>query len=92
MILSGLFQWFYQIFSMVEPLTIPNLDYIVGGYVDIVDLAVQGVSLLRYFAGDTAIFFLSIYLAVVAAINVFYMAYQILWFIITKIPLLNVKQ
>lgn len=91
MILSGLFQWFYQVFSMIEPLSIPNLEEIVGGYVDIVNYVVQGVSLLRYFAGDTAILALSIYLVVVAAINTFYLAYQILWFIITKIPMLNVR-
>ena len=85
MILSGLFQWFFQLFSLVEPLSIPNVEEIAVAYNGVVDIVVQGVSMLRFFAGDFAILSLSVYLLVVGGINVFYMLYQLVWFVILKI-------
>lgn len=92
MILTGLFTWFCSIFNDIDPIVIPDLETILGALDMAINAMCDGVSLLGLFIGDTGLFAISIYLFFVLAVEIFYAFYQFIWFVLKKLPMLNVDQ
>lgn len=90
MILNALFVWFMGLLNLVEPIVIPNIEVILDVFNTAVDTVCDGVSLLGLFIGDVGLYAISLYLGFVLALELFYLAYQVVWFIVKKIPMLNV--
>lgn len=51
----------------------------------------SGLSLFVSLAGVNAVRFISYYLLAVIALDTFYLAYQLVWFFLKKIPMLDIK-
>ena len=51
-----------------------------------------GVAILRAFIGDAAMNLLAVLFGLVILLEVFYFGWTVVWFVIRKIPMLNVKE
>ena len=51
-----------------------------------------GIAILRAFIGDAAMNLLSVLFSLVILLEVFYFGWTVVWFVIRKIPMLNVKE
>ena len=52
----------------------------------------DGIDLLGTFLGSGAMSILGVYLGIIVLINSFYIAYQLIWWFIKKIPMLDIRQ
>lgn len=92
MIVTALFSFFMMCLDVLPSITIDNVDSIIEYYSYGIQIVVQGMGVFRLFFGDLAVTSIVVFLGGVLAINFFYLAYQVIWFALTKIPMLNIKQ
>lgn len=80
--------------SFIANLPVLDLDfgYLIAMQEFAFDLIVDGVSLLGVFIGGKGLQAIFIYFGVLLAINAFYIAYQLVWFFLKKLPMLNIRQ
>lgn len=91
-LLMGLLGAFFDILPVLE---IENIA-ILENLIDSVDVGLNyinsGISFLGALIGHDTVFLLGLYMSLVLSIDVFYLAYQTVWFFIKKIPLIDIKQ
>lgn len=66
-------------------------DQFAAGSTLALEYLVSGISFLASLIGNDNVRLFGFYIMLVFSINVFYLAYQLLWFFIKKIPMLNIK-
>ena len=75
---------------------LPTMDfdfgYLIAAQEFAFDLIVDGIQLLGVFIGPNGLQAIFIYFGVLLAVNAFYIAYQLVWFFLKKLPMLNVRQ
>lgn len=87
--LMGIVEFFFDFLPVIE---FPSFD-LIEQYLSVgVMYFVEGISLLTALVGTPTMQILKLYLTVVVVLNSFYLAYQILWWFIKKIPLLDISQ
>jgi len=93
MIISGLLNVIYGVLSVLLVFDLPKLPDTVttllgefGGYV------VTGVNMLSVFIGPTAMGVIALLLSLIIAMNVAYFLYSFVFWVVRKIPMLNVRE
>lgn len=85
----GLLEVFFDALPVIE---FPSLDLLMA-YTSLgMQYFIEGISFLTVLIGNPSMQILKLYLTVVIVLNSFYLAYQILWWFIKKIPLLDISQ
>lgn len=76
--------------------SLPKIEFDFGALASYADMAttlvLQGIEVLGAFIGPQGMTALSVYLGAIIVINSFYIAYQLVWWFIKKIPLLDISQ
>lgn len=90
MIVTALFSIFSGLFSQVEPIS-ADFSFIVGWLEAVGPVIEEAISLFIALVGRTTASILVTYLGAVLILNAFYFSYQVVWFIIKKIPMLDIK-
>lgn len=91
MIVTMLFELTIGFFDLLQPMEadfsslMAALDYIGVFFAG-------GVDFLVMIAGKQTVSILGIYLGLILVLDVFYLTYQMLWWFIKKIPLLDISQ
>lgn len=87
--LLGIVGAFFDALPVIEW---PSLD-ILNQYLGYaLEYFIGGISVLQALIGAPAMSILKLYLTIVIILNSFYLAYQMLWWFIKKIPLLDIRQ
>lgn len=93
MMLSMVFTVLISLFNELPPLEIPDLFEQFGTVIEMFFSVIQeGLDLCIMFMGAGTVQFIGIYLGIIIIIDSFYLAYQMIWWFIKKIPMLNIKQ
>lgn len=93
MIIAGLLSLIFAVLSVLLVFNLPALpDTIVELLNQIIEYVVMGISILEAFIGDTAMGILALLLQLVIYMNAAYFLYSFVFWVIRKIPMLNVKE
>lgn len=93
MILDAIFNVIYVILDKILVFDLPSLPDSVTAIIDeIVGYVVTGLSVLRAFVGDTAMSVFGVCLVLIVAMNGLYLTYSVVFWIIRKLPVLNVRE
>lgn len=68
--------------------SLESLAYVFDEFLSILS---NGIEILRMFLGSGALTALSIFLGLIIALNVFYLAYTLVMYVVSKIPFLGIK-
>lgn len=91
MIVTMLFELTIGFFSSLEPM---EADFsALMQSIDFIGNAISGgIDLLIMIAGAQTVSIIGIYLGLILVLDTFYLTYQLLWWFIKKIPLLDISQ
>lgn len=93
MIISLLLQLIYGLLSLLLVFNLPVLPETITTLVDsILGYIPTGVGILGVFFGHTCMGVLALLLKLVIGMNAAYMTYSLVFWVIRKIPMLNVKE
>lgn len=93
MIISALIDLIYGLLSLLLVFNLPQLpDTFFTLLGTIKDYLVGGVGLLRAFVGDTCMGVISVCLQLVIFLNAAYFLYSFVFWVIKKIPMLNIRE
>ncbi len=93
MLISGLINLIYGLLSLLLVFDLPQLpDTVMTLLGTIKDYMVSGVGLLRALVGDTAMGVISVCFQLVIFLNAAYFLYSFVFWVIRKIPMLNIKE
>lgn len=93
MILTAIFNIIYAILDKLLVFQLPSLpDTMITIVNEIVSYVLVGLDIIRAFIGDTAMSVFGICLILVVAMNGFYLMYSIVFWVIRKLPVLNVRE
>lgn len=92
MMLTMILELFIGLFSRMEPLDADLITpfsevlELIGEYISL------GIDFLIMIMGSTAVRFLGSYLVLIVLLDSFYLAYQMIWWFIKKIPMIDIDQ
>lgn len=93
MIITALLNLIYAILSALLVFNLPELPATVTQLLEqITGYLVNGVSLIRVFIGSTAMGVLALLFQLVLFVNAAYFLWSFVFWVIRKIPMLNVKE
>lgn len=91
MIITMLFGIVGLFFDTLPVIELPSLS-LLNEYLNVgMGFFFQGVSFLTVLVGIPTMQILKLYLTIVVILNSFYLAYQMLWWFIKKIPLIDIS-
>lgn len=92
MIISALLNLIYNVFSFLFFFELPQVpDSIMTIGQTVVDYMTQGLRIIESFIGSTAMGVLALLLQLVLMIHAAYLTYTLIRFILSKIPMLNIR-
>ena len=93
MIISALLSLIYTVLSALLVFELPSLpDSVTTVASQITDYITTGINVLASFVGNTCMGVLAVLLELVIAMNAAYLVYSLVFWVIRKIPILNVKE
>lgn len=93
MIITALITLILNVLGLLLVFNLPQLPQSVVDTLDsIVTYIVQGISVLRAFVGDGAMTVIATLFGLVVVANVAYGVYTLVFWVIRKIPMLNIRQ
>lgn len=93
MIISVLLNLVYSVLSVLLVFNLPELPASVVTIANnVTGYMVTGVSILASFVGNTCMGVIGVLLALVIAMNAAYLLYSLVFWVIRKIPMLNIRQ
>lgn len=93
MILTAIMDIIYNIIDAVFVFTLPSLpDSLITVANEILNYILTGLDIIRAFVGDTAMTVFGVCLVLVVAMNGLYLVYSIVFWVIRKLPVLNVRE
>lgn len=93
MIITAIMDIIYNIFDAVFVFELPQLpDSLVTVANEILQYILTGLDIIRAFTGDTAMTVFGVCLALVVAMNGLYLVYSMVFWVIRKLPVLNVRE
>ena len=93
MIIKALLTLVYGLLNVLLVFDLPNLpDTIKTLFQQFIGYLETGVSIIRTFIGDTAMGVCALLLTLIIGLNVAYALYSFVFWVIRKIPMLNVKE
>lgn len=93
MIIAGLLSLIFAVLSVLLVFNLPALpDTITQLLNQVIEYVIMGISILEAFIGDTAMGILALLLQLVIYMNAAYFLYSFVFWVIRKIPMLNVKE
>lgn len=92
MIVTALLNLIYTVLSALMVFNLPSLpDSVVTVANSVVEYVSQGIRIIQAFTGNTAIAVLAVLLQLVLLVHTAYFLFTIIRFVITKIPMLNIR-
>lgn len=93
MLISALLNLIYNVLSLLLVFDLPELpDSVVTIANSVIEYVSTGISILASFVGSTCMGVIALLLTLVVAMNAAYFLYSLVFWIIRKIPMLNVRQ
>lgn len=93
MIIKLLLTLVYGVLSVLLVFNLPTLpDSVLSVANSVTGYMVTGVQIFRVFVGDTCMGVLAVLLSLVIAMNAAYMLYSLVFWVLRKIPMLNLKE
>ncbi len=93
MIIAGLIELVLNVLGALLVFDLPALPESVTSTLDgMIGYLVSGVSILRAFVGDDCLKVMATLFGLVVLANAAYFVYSLVFFVIRKIPMLNVKE
>lgn len=93
MIIKALLDLIYNILSLLFVFDLPNLpDSVTSVATSISSYITTGISVIRAFVGSSCMSLLGVLLGLIIALNVAYFLYSFVFWVIRKIPMLNVRE
>lgn len=75
------------------PMEVPSIDpFLQDKVTSVMDFITGSIEILGVFIGSTGLRAIGLFLAWIALLNTAYMAYQVFWFAVKKIPFLNIRE
>lgn len=92
MIVLGLLSMLGNLVNMI-PMSVPDMPvWAQSNLESAMDYILNAIDVLGVFIGDTGIQAIGLFLAWVVIINTAYLAYQVFWFVVKKLPFFNIRQ
>ena len=93
MIISGLLTLLYNVLSLLLVFELPSLpDSVTTVGAELTNYVKEGISILAACVGSTALGIIALLLGLVLALNAAYLLYSLVFWVIRKIPVLNVRE
>lgn len=93
MIITALIELILDLLAAILPFNLPQFPPEVIGFVsDMLDYLVVGIGIIRAFVGDACMTLIATLFGLVVLANTAYFLYTFVFFVIRKIPMLNVKE
>lgn len=93
MIISALLNLIYAVLSVLLVFNLPQLpDTVVTIANSLIGYITTGINMLHAFIGNTAMGVIAVCLGLVVLMNAAYLVYSLVFWVIRKIPMLNVKE
>jgi len=93
MLIKGLLDLIYNILDLILFTELPEMpDSLLFILDEMVNYVVMGISVLRVFLGDITLQIFSVLFTLVLTFNSFYMIWSLVFWILRKIPMLNIKE
>lgn len=93
MIISGLLALVYNLLSLLLVFDLPDLpDTVTTIGSQVTSYMVTGISVIRSFVGDTCMGVIALLFNLVILLNAAYLLYSLVFWVIRKIPVLNVRE
>lgn len=93
MIIAGLLTLIFAVLSVLLVFNLPALpDTIVELLDQVIEYLIMGISVIEAFIGDTAMGIIALLFQLVIYMNAAYFLYSFVFWVIRKIPMLNVKE
>lgn len=93
MLIKLLISLVLNLLYLLLPVSLPSLPESI--FLTLDQLAINvgtGVAILRAFIGNDAMALLAVLFGLVILLEVFYFGWTIVWFVVRKVPILNVKE
>ena len=92
-LISALLNLVYAVLSVLLVFNLPSLpDSVVTVANSVIGYITTGIDILRVFVGDTCMGIIALLFGLVLAMNVAYMLYSLVFWVIRKIPMFNVRE
>lgn len=93
MIIKALLDLIYNVLSVLLVISLPSMPETVTSVINqVLGYMVTGISVIRVFIGQQAMMTLAVLLALILALNAAYFLYSFVFWVIRKIPMLNVRE
>ena len=93
MLIKGLLDLIYGILDLILFTELPPMpDTLLQILEQVTDYVVMGVGVLQCFIGNTGMTVFAVSLALIFALNGFYLLWSMVFWILRKIPMLNIKE
>ena len=93
MIIKLLISLILNLLYILLPVNLPALPESVFSTMEEIATNIgTGISILRAFIGNDAMTLLAVLFGLVILLEVFYFGWSLVWFVIRKVPMLNVKE
>lgn len=93
MIISALLTLVYNVLSLLLVFNLPELPASVTTIANsVIGYVSTGISIVAAFVGNTCMGVIGVLLALVIAMNAAYLLYSLVFWVIRKIPMLNIRQ
>lgn len=93
MIISLLLNLVYGVLSVLLIFNLPQLpDSVVTVANSVIGYMTTGLDILRVFVGDTCMGVLAVLFTLVIAMNAAYLLYSLVFWVLKKIPMLNIRE
>lgn len=93
MIIKALLDLIYNVLSVLLVISLPSMPETVTSVINqLLGYMLTGISVIRVFIGQQAMMTLAVLLTLVLALNAAYFLYSFVFWVIRKIPMLNVRE
>lgn len=93
MLVKGLLDLIYNILDLILFTELPPMPEVIYTLLtEVTNYIVMGVDVLEAFIGHTAMLVLAAVISLVFAFNFFYLTWSMIFWILRKIPMLNIKE
>lgn len=93
MLIKGLLDLIYNILDLILFVELPAMPISIFEVFNMLfDYLYMGVGVLASFLGSTCLNFLYLLLQIIVSVNLFYMAWSVVFWILRKIPMLGIEE